>query len=283
VKPRKTSILTTIAIAMVAGLAWFAAGAGPAAAAGCNCTPPPPPPPTDCGCGPGGHGHGHGDVNINLYLKATAMAQASAQASANASSNAAGVAFVGGGGGSGGGAMPPTPEIVQGLNVEDVSRTRAAYTATRTVVRRVAIQAMCMDDKGVPHPASQVSPDANIADGYDGEIYRCIAGTHMQATIGDYSGKADFGHGQTMACAKGDALYHLPPTAGQGGGQVVCRAQKPARDCNERSLLRRFGAGMKILTLVRVETYTAYREETHTSTSSGSVLTLDGGVGGVMN
>ena len=28
------------------------------------------------------------------------------------------------------------------------------------------------------------------------------------------------------------------------GGRIECRAQKPARDCNERSLLRRFGAGI---------------------------------------
>jgi hypothetical protein len=71
------------------------------------------------------------------------------------------------------------------------------------------------------------------------------------------------------------ALWHSP------GGAVACRAQKPARDCNERSLLRRYGPGVKVLKLVREETYTAFREEKgERKTASTSSLTLDGGVGG---
>ncbi|WP_204282233.1 hypothetical protein, partial [Serratia marcescens] len=46
-----------------------------------------------------------------------------------------------------------------------------------------------------------------------------------------------------------------------GQAIVSCRPQLPARDCNERSLLRRFGAGVKILNMLTTETYTAYREE----------------------
>jgi len=38
-----------------------------------------------------------------------------------------------------------------------------------------------------------------------------------------------------------------------------------------------------VLTIVTVETYTAYREETYTETSASSVtMSLDGGVGGVV-
>ena len=59
------------------------------------------------------------------------------------------------------------------------------------------------------------------------------------------------------------------------------RPQRPARDCNERSLLRRFGAGVKVITIVEVETYTAYREETVREESASSFnMSLDGGVGG---
>ena len=60
--------------------------------------------------------------------------------------------------------------------------------------------------------------------------------------------------------------------------------QKPARDCNERSLLRRFGAGVKIIKIIITETYTAYREEqtrTVSSSSSSFSMDIDGGVGGV--
>jgi hypothetical protein len=94
----------------------------------------------------------------------------------------------------------------------------------------------------------------------------------MQITMADYNGLISFDHGQTINCAKGEAFYH------QAGGASACRPQKPARDCNERSLLRRFGAGQKILMVEITEKYTAYRE-TH-DVAAGNI-SLDGGVGGV--
>ena len=81
-----------------------------------------------------------------------------------------------------------------------------------------------------------------------------------------------------MTCQKGEALYHVP---GHGGGHLECRPQIPARDCNERSLLRRFGVGIKVLMIAVTEKYTAYREESH-SASGASAMMLDGGVGGVV-
>jgi hypothetical protein len=97
----------------------------------------------------------------------------------------------------------------------------------------------------------------------------------MQATIAEYHDAIAFDHGWTLSCDKGQALYHHP------GGKVECLIQKPARDCNERSLLRRFGAGVKILSMITTEKYTAYREESVQS-SSASSMSLDGGVGGIM-
>jgi hypothetical protein len=141
---------------------------------------------------------------------------------------------------------------------------------------------VCLDDKDVPHPASQVSPDRELPDRYEGEVYRCIAGARMQWTMADYLGKIDFSQGQTFTCNKGEALV-LSRVDGQAQGKLQCLPQKPARDCNERSLLRRFGAGVKIIKIITVETYTAYREEqTQTASSSGSFsMSVDGGVGGV--
>jgi len=111
----------------------------------------------------------------------------------------------------------------------------------------------------------------------EGELYRCIAGTWLQATIADYNEKIDFSGGKTLTCGKGDALYH------GRDGKLECRKQTPARDCNERSLLRRFGAGIKILTIVEVERYTAYREEEERIESSvATTMSLDGGVGGTV-
>ena len=67
------------------------------------------------------------------------------------------------------------------------------------------------------------------------------------------------------------------------GGTVECKPQKPERDCNERSLLRRYGAGVKVLTMWYEETYTEYREEVVVREGwavQGGAITLDGGVGG---
>lgn len=283
-RARIKSILASIAGCLAFGL--IVAAAGSAIAAGCGCTPPPccapptpPAPPSFNCCQPPGH-----TVNIpgvNVFVGSTVLVNANVSASAQASASGFASGFAGtavlvnGGGGGGGGFISPGPQsLLQGLNVEGGVR-RASFEATRTRTMKVIIEAVCIDDKAVPHPASQVGPDRDIEDSYDGELYRCIAGTHMQATIAEYLGHVSFDHGQIMACDKNQALYHAP------GGKVECRAQRPARDCNERSLLRRFGAGVKILTMITVEKYTETREESAQSSSSGSMI-LDGGVGGVV-
>jgi len=286
---------------------------GAAYAAGCTTSCPPPPPvcckppapppkppkpPTPPCCTPG-HNVNIPGVNINVGATVIVNANANATASAGASSGAGAGAGAGGGastnvyyGGGGHGGYysgPMSTGYIQGLNVEGGEvRRRASYEATRTKLRRVVIRAVCLDDRDVPHPASQVTPDRDIDDRYDGELYRCIAGSRMQYVIGDYESSIDIstnGRGaQTYICAKNEALYHAPGT-GQAGqaGTLTCRPQRPARDCNERSLLRRFGAGVKILSILTSETYTAYREEQVRETSASSMsFSLDGGVGGVV-
>jgi hypothetical protein len=293
-----------------------------AMAGGCGCggggggSPPPPPPPPPSH--PPGHWGGNNNNNINIIIDSSVVVGATSSSQATAIANANGVAAAyangtatssagatglglangaananGTGGGLsssyGGGYLAASPSgFLQGLNVDDGQARRTAYEATRTRVRKVIIQGVCIDDRAMPHPASQVTPDRDLDRTYDGEVYRCIAGTHMQVTIADYDGRIAFDHGRTLDCAKGEALYFSPSASapgaeGQGGGQLVCRVQKPARDCNERSLLRRFGPGVKILTLIEIEKYTAYREETvRTTTTSTTTMSLDGGVGGVM-
>ena len=225
-----------------------------------------------------------------MNVGASVIVNANVQASANVFAGGGGNVFFSGGGGGGGYLMGGTPGLIQGLNVDGGGLKRTAYEATRTKLTKVVIQAVCLDDKDVPHPASQVTPDRDIDDAYDGELYRCIAGTRMQYTWAEFDGHIAFDHGTTVTCGKGDALYHVPgapgaPGAAGGpgaGGSLECRPQKPARDCNERSLLRRFGAGVKVLTMLTVEKYTAYHEERTTETSTSTALSLDGGVGGIM-
>jgi hypothetical protein len=286
---RSNPILAMIggAVALVAALA--VAGA---AAAGCPCTPPPccapptpPTPPSFPCCQPPSINVNIPGVNVNVG--ASVIVNAAVQAQANVIGGAGGVVYFSGGGG-GGYLMPGAPGVIQGLNVEGGLR-RAAYEATRTKVLKVVLQAVCLDDKDVPHPASQLFPDRDVEDAYEGELYRCIAGTRLQYTWAEFNGQVAFDHGTTVTCEKGEALYHSPARRGAEGGDergmaaatLSCRPQKPARDCNERSLLRRFGAGVKVLTLVTTERYTAYREE-RTEGATQAALSLDGGVGGVM-
>jgi hypothetical protein len=277
-----------------------AALAGGSSGCGCKTAPPPPPPPKSCNCDHD-HGHGHGgappSLNLNVTTKVNVTVNASASASSSASSRAGASAFGAAqgqsfsGGNGGGGSSGVIPGSVSAVNLSVGGEDSEAYEAERTRIEKVVIQAFCFDDKDVPHPASQVFPDRDVEDSYDGEVYRCIAGTRLQYTWAEFNGQVAFDHGTTVTCQKGDALYHIPgmpgaggPNGAAGGGEgarLECRPQKPARDCNERSLLRRFGAGVKVLTMITVEKYTAYREET-TSATTTTALSLDGGVGGVM-
>lgn len=246
----------------------------------CCTTPPPPPvccrpPPSDPPDDPPPPSAPPEDPNGNIHVHASnvAIAIAGGRAGAGAGAGAGAVYY---GGGYGGGYTAPMASGSIQLNVDGGKRMRqVAYEASRMRTRRVVIQAVCIDARQIPHPASQVRPDRDIDAAFDGELYRCIAGSWLQATIADFDGKVDFSGGKTLACGKGDALYH------GRGGKLECRRQAPARDCNERSLLRRFGAGIKVLTITEIEKYTAYREEEERVTESAATsMSLDGGVGG---
>jgi len=293
--------------ALVGLLAFGAVGGAASAQCSSGCTPPPPPccqppppppPPTPCCQPPSPPGYpGGGSVNVNVNVNASARASATARGR--------GDVYVSGGGGAYFNVDQPYPTVIQGLNVEAAAVAqiiRVPFTASRWSSKRVVIQAFCIDDRDVPHPASQVQPGRDVHDGYDGELYRCIAGTRLQFTFADFLEQIDFDHGQTMSCRKGESLWYgrgasaaaadyadayadgrPGPGGPAGGGVLECRPQKAERDCNERSLLRRYGAGVKVLTMWREETYTEYREETVQAEGMavmGSSLSLDGGVGG---
>jgi hypothetical protein len=214
-------------------------------------------------------------VSTTLTVVGAATASTNTVTSANAVlSNAASYA---GGGGGGWSMEQGASGVIQGLHVEGGEPPSPPVCLQyRAAERTVAVQAVCLDDKAVPHPASQVMPWRDVPPAFDGEIYRCIAGARMQYTLGDFAGQASFDHGQTLTCDKGMALYH------SADGHLTCRPQKPARDCNERSLLRRYGAGIKVLKVVAAQTCVAYRAQTEASAVNLN-MSIDGGVGGVVH
>lgn len=207
--------------------------------------------------------------------------------------------FFGGNGGFATPATPVSPSTLNGLAVvgadqiitetitEQVPVTEESclpqmQMMTTTMIRPV--QAVCIDDKGTPHPASRLNADKSVARTYDGEVFRCLAGTHMQVTLGQIEhGEASFAQGETFSCAKGEALVH------GNGGQLTCAPAKPQRNCNERSLLRRHGAGIKLIHSVVQQpscvptqrtTYKTVTKEVHrTVPNENGPIVLDGGVG----
>lgn len=275
--------IKTLLTAAGAFIGFMAMADSAAAQCGGNtCQPPPPPPPPPIPGGPCGGGvcappvtppccGSGGNVNVNVNVNANASATARAFAGARSGATV----IVGGGGGAYFNVDQPYPTTIQGLSVEGktMEMIRVPYTASRRMEKRVVIQAYCIDDRAVPHPASQVRPGKDVAMDYEGELYRCIAGTRLQWTISDEGG----GPGEAVNCNKREALWY------GRGGMLECRPEKQERDCNERSLLRRYGAGVKVLTMIREETYTEYREEMVEAVgavASGAVIMLDGGVGG---
>ena len=267
----------------------FAGGGGD----GC-CTPPPPP---SCCTHGGGHTvnvpnvniHGGNinvgvnvstrvNVNTNVNVNTAVNARANAAASANAGAGA--VTFIGGGSYTPI-TTPPAGTAITGLNVvgtEESEWELVEEERTRIVEEWRVVRAVCVDDNGTPHPASRVDDDERVGATYDGEIFRCMAGTAMQTTIGwQRDGETVWTEAPTIMCRKGEALRHAP------GGRLYCETQEPRRNCNERSLLRRHGPGVKMVFMRREETYMEQvRRESHSERRErvSMTLMLDGGVGG---
>lgn len=190
------------------------------------------------------------------------------------------------------------PSTLQSLNVagaeeryvETVSeqvpvREEICVPQTQQVMSVRPVQAVCLDDTGTPHPASQISAEREVRESYTGEIYRCMAGTSMQVTLGRVTdNRADFSQAQTFACQRGEALVRTQ------NGALECAPQAPERDCNERSLLRQYGPGIKLIPAratveqcvpqvrTRYETRQRQVERVRAAEPVGPIV-LDGGVG----
>jgi len=178
--------------------------------------------------------------------------------------------FIGGGGGGFYAPAPVSTGVIEGLDLGRAAET-ITESASESYSETVAIRAVCMDAKGTPHPASRPSGELNVSANYDGEIFRCMAGTYMEVTVGKWlNGKSMFDGGRNISCVQGQALSYR-------GGNLVCTSQIPQANCNERSLLRRFGPGIKLATISG--TRSVERTRTVQSTSVRTSMFIDGGVG----
>ena len=217
----------------------------------------------------------------NINVGGPTFIGGSSSAFASSSSNSAANVYVSGGGGFMSSPSPTTPGIIEALNVGGGQQQSVTeqFQESRSVTETMSIRAVCMDDRGMPHPASRTDGDQNIAATFNGEVFRCMAGTRMEVTIGKVvNGQAVFDGGRSMSCQKGQALaYSTVPGA---AGNLVCVAQSARAECNERSLLRRFGPGIKYAMITRTETVTSTRQAaTSNVVTLRSSMFVDGGVG----
>jgi len=225
-------------------------------------------------------------VNVNTNVNVSTVVNANADANAGASGNAGAGAGAGAGGGTtiislgGGGSAigaPPPSTAINGLNVSGLTRIEIVEEErTRILEEWRVIRAVCMDDRGTPHPASRPDAEERVEEIFSGELFRCMSGTYMQVTIGWRIDGADvFDDAFTLVCSQGEALRH------ENGGRVYCATQEPRRNCNERSLLRLYGPGIKLVYVRREERYTEMVEHRREIVNTSNMtLMLDGGVGG---
>ena len=154
------------------------------------------------------------NLNINKVIvidKATAVASAEAQASAAVNANAgarAGASVIY----SGGGYENTTVNNYYGGGEVSVEAQSRCEMQEATVVK--AIHAVCVSEDGREFPASHMVRETWIDSSYEGEVARCIPGSHLKVTIGDVlqsdQGMAGtYANGQALVCADHEALTHF--------------------------------------------------------------------------
>jgi hypothetical protein len=130
-----------------------------------------------------------------------------------------------------------------------------------TVVK--ALHAICVAADGHEFPASHMVGDTWINNGYEGELARCLPGSHLKVVIGAVTQSSEglagsFSSGQTLECAPHEALRHFKD------GMLKCAVAQPVPDCTERTNLRRYGTGDMFIsyrTKVCLQTHQEYSEQ----------------------
>lgn len=145
-----------------------------------------------------------------------------------------------------------------------------------TVVK--AIHPVCVDQGGREYPASHMIKETWVDASYEGEVARCIAGSHLKAMVGDVlqsdQGMAGtYKNGDTLTCKEHEALVHYR------GGMLKCAPAKPVKDCTERTNLRQYGSGDMFFSY-RANVCVIPAREASASAQDVGGMPLDGGVGG---
>ncbi len=111
---------------------------------------------------------------------------------------------------------------------------------------------------------------------YEGEVARCIPGSHLKVTIGDVvqsdQGLAGtYSTGVILQCGENEAVRHFK------NGVLKCALAVPVPDCTERTNLRKFGTGDMFFTYR--STVCADNVRTTSREADMDEMSLNGGVG----
>ena len=190
-----------------------------------------------------------GSSEADAAALAAAIAQSSASASvtfngagalSSAGASAGGTAFVGGS------SYAETPSMNIGGDLGNIAVEIAAPVAAPrqcveqdvTVIK--AIHALCVSADHHEFPASHMVADTWIEASYEGEVARCIPGSHLKVNIGQVLQSSEGlaatqSSGQVLECADHEALRHYKD------GMLKCAPAVKVPDCTERTSLRRYG------------------------------------------
>lgn len=177
-----------------------------------------------------------GGDNISVSAEASAIASASASANAFATGGAGASAVVMGGGGW----APEAPAAFVGGDLGTLAvETRAQCTIQEATVVKT-IHAVCLSADAHEFPASHMLGDSWINSGYEGEVVRCIPGSHLKIMIGKVVQSSEglasgFSSAQVLECGTHEALRHYKD------GLLKCAPAVPVVDCTERTNLRKYG------------------------------------------
>ncbi len=143
-----------------------------------------------------------------------------------------------------------------------------------TVVK--AVHAVCVSAEGREFPASHMTADTWIESSYEGEVVRCIPGSHVKIVIGDVlqsdQGMAGtYSNGVILQCGEHEAVRHYKD------GMLKCAPAMAVPDCTERTNLRKYGTGDMFFTYRSTVCVTAPRTASRELELEG--LKLNGGVG----
>ena len=212
-----------------------------------------------------------GNSEAEATAIAAAVAEASATASvnvfgaANSNSSSAGSQFFG----SSFALEVPAPSFggdIGNISVEAVAQMPARQPCTlqeATVVK--AIHALCISADKHEFPAAHMVPDTWINSAYEGEIARCIPGSHLKVIVGKVLRSSEgmaagYSSGQSLECEAHEALRHYKT------GALKCAPAVPVPDCTERTNLRKYGTGDMFFTYrakVCLETHDEFAETDH--------------------